>query len=681
MTVTALLKMLSRCKVNDKGSTTVFLCFISGIVLVLILSIVGVLRFRWTKTQIVRSGRLSVCAEFSKYYRPLYDTYRLFYYIDRDEDRMQAGINGYFLGNQENMPGILRLTPSYTEVTKKYYAIDNRAENIVVQMKKAAISGGINNFLEKDDYITNEEEVLEKVEDEINELKENAHTENSVLMLLKIIEGINVSEGKITASEEFVKKLIFNEAAPSVVGIDSDIVWKSVKDNYYDAGKLLNKLAGITKKALEGRKTSFPSKELNEFKDNITMVRNKSERAYEIANDILSTTAKEAGENLICDVGLIKELLAKNIKILDELELFVAHKKPGNKKEWELYMKRLNKVFDIVEAYSVSALRFDYSTLTLSECKDPREELKKNVSGIMDMLIDDETELSSKSVRESDIYVKLMKEEVKKVKETKEYKFDNDFDCFSDFIGNCKENLCGSGNSKTDESEFGDKAGIISYADLYFNSFCMKDDGKPERWALEYEKEYIIAGNVSDRKNLKEVIYKLLTGRTGMSFAAIVSDSNCRNKAYITAQQFVGFSGMQSLVKVVQYSIIAAWAYEDACVDVAILLAGKKIPVTKGKNINISYEQMSSFGEELIKQKVAENNCSTGINYDKWLDIMLFAQKKTVTLYRMLDLIQNNIKLNYDNRFSFQNAVYGADAQIGCCEPYDCHADISFKYD
>ena len=90
---------------------------------------------------------------------------------------------------------------------------------------------------------------------------------------------------------------------------------------------------------------------------------------------------------------------------------------------------------------------------------------------------------------------------------------------------------------------------------------------------------------------------------------------------------------------------------------------------------------MCSFGETLVRRKAQENKCETGMDYNKCLALNLLAQKKSVILYRTMDVIQQNIKLSYDKRFSFQDAIYGAEIAFGCCEPYDSHAEISFTYE
>ena len=64
---------------ENRGSTTVFLCLISVVMLTIIVAVTGMLQKSWSVGAVKRETDISVEAEFSKYYRPLFDRYRLFY--------------------------------------------------------------------------------------------------------------------------------------------------------------------------------------------------------------------------------------------------------------------------------------------------------------------------------------------------------------------------------------------------------------------------------------------------------------------------------------------------------------------------------------------------------------------------------------------------------------------------
>ena len=203
--------------------------------------------------------------------------------------------------------------------------------------------------------------------------------------------------------------------------------------------------------------------------------------------------------------------------------------------------------------------------------------------------------------------------------------------------------------------------------------------------ALMYEREYLLAGDISDKENLKKVVEKILLQRTGVSLVYLVSDSNSSGLAYATAAALVGFTGMDALIRCVQYGILAGWAYEEACVDTAYLLAGKKInPVKTASNMNVAYKDLCLFGKEYIENKVNQYSDNTGngsfLGYTEYLQMMLMAKNIDITTCRAMDLIQFNIKKNYSNRFTFLKCIYGAKVCIYCDKPYESAGYTYFAY-
>ncbi|MDE6636510.1 MAG: hypothetical protein K2K09_07910, partial [Lachnospiraceae bacterium] len=218
----------------DRGSVTVFLCLMSGIILMLIVSLISVMRYRWEKTQIVRSLNIAVQAEFGKYYRPLYDCYRMFYYIETNEELLSAGINSYFMKNQNNMPKFLALTLSGADITDKGYALDNNAGNVREQMTEAvkyalgekAFDRAAEKFIKNEDKPDSNDGLLDDVITDIDNIKKDAEIESKVLELLKVVEGVTVSGGDIRCAEHFAKEGVAGKITPDSAGVDSDIIWK-----------------------------------------------------------------------------------------------------------------------------------------------------------------------------------------------------------------------------------------------------------------------------------------------------------------------------------------------------------------------------------------------------------------------------------------------------------------------
>lgn len=677
----------------DRGSVTVFLCLMSGVILMLIVSLISVMRYRWEKTQIVRSANIAIQAEFCKYYRPLYDRYRMFYYIETNEELLSAGINSYFMKNQNNMPKFLALTLSGADITDKKYALDNNAGNVREQMTEAvkyalgekAFDKAAEKFIKNEDKTDSNDELLDDVTTDIENKKKDAEIESKVLELLKVVEGVTVIDGDIRCAEHFVKEGVAGKITPDSAGVDSDIIWKKTHKKYSDIMSLPLKLKNIAHKGYEGKTATFPSGEINEWKGTLSSIRDMTMQAYDIAKEINARISESGRGDIICDTALFETYLGENINILDRAIEFAGAAKPSNKEAWGNYMNMADDVAGCLEKYHIKELRFDYSTLNLNKQKDPRDGAGKKAGGILNLLIDDDKDISKKVIAESDTYYRLMGEE--EYSETGDtYMFDDDVDGLQQFVGDCKgEDL------KTYKKYDISAIGMSLYIDMYFNCFLSDKDKTGEEKTdkekaekenvLDYEREYIVAGKAGDEQNLKKVAGDLLMLRTGISMVSILSDVEKRNMAYITAAAIVGFTGMDAIVRIVQYSIIAAWAYEDACVDVALLLAGKKVPYIKNDStLNVSYTEIPSFGKEFIKNKVLASACKSGMDYEAYINALLLTKKADLKTYRIMDLIQYNIKQNYSKRFSFQDAVYGAEVHISCSKPYEADTTVSYAY-
>ncbi|MCI8307156.1 MAG: hypothetical protein HFH14_03805 [Lachnospiraceae bacterium] len=674
-------------KLSDKGSITVFLCLMSGVMLILIVSLLSVMRLRWEKTQIVRSANIATQAEFGKFYRPLYDSYRMFYYIETNKELLEAGINSYFIKNQRNMPKLLALTLSDTYITDRKYATDNGAENVRKQITEAVkhaigekvFDEAVGQFVNEKEAEKSNDEVLKGAKKEIGDIREDAELETKVLELLKTVEGVSISGGNIRCPVSFVKEGIAGEVTSDNAGVGSDIIWKKTKDKYTDISLLPRELKKLAKKGGSGNSVSLPAAKIKSWREKLSEIRRMTVCARDISKEINQSLGGGYDGKLICNTVIFEKNLDENIRILDSAIAFADLPVPGDREEWGDYMHRADDILTFFDTYHVRDLRFDYSTLSLGGQADPRKGIRRMSGGILKLLLDDEKSVSKKAVSECDIYYGLLDEDEcgkTDAKSSEEYMFDDDTEKLEQFVGECRD----AGFKKSD-GKITDIVAMSMYINMFFGCFLSDEAaGVPDK-ALDYEMEYIIAGKTGDEMNLKKVAEKILMLRTGISMVHILSDPEKRNKAYIAAAAIVGFTGMDALVRIVQYSIIAAWAYEDACVDVGVLLAGKKIPyIKKDASLNVSFSEIPLFGKEFIKKKIAALGCDSGMDYGDYIKMLLLSGKTKLKTCRIMDIIQYNIKQNNSMRFSFQDALYGATVNINCVEPYESGATVSYSY-
>ncbi len=640
-------------KSAKKGSSTVFLALVFTVIMMLFTAVCALLCYKAEKTNIKRNLDIAVESEFGRFYRPLFDDYRLLYYMDSDEDIFDADVLSYFMKNQEETPGILRLKPSGFYTEEKSYAADDKCSNVLEQMTEGIVytlgEDAVNSMYEKIKERLNVSEkndkVLDKASDESSDIAEDAYTEERVIKLLRLVEGVYIDKGRLKCEKLYVKCGAAGEISQASSGIDSPLVWETVKSSKWSITDELKKL----------KDNDVSGVRFKGFLKKIGELYEVTKKAYELASDIDNDISDKLRKSCICDIRGIKEKLYDNMNILKGIL-----ESEGGVKEYE----------QMLGSYHVKDIYFDYSTLSLKKEDNPVKNLKPDAEGIVSFLLDHDEDISSSFIEETGIYEKTAGSGGAKKDASYDFKKTEEI---SGYLDSCKSGAA--------VSDIADTVKLNLYINEYFSDFCGKDNENDKERALAYEKEYIIGGKKSDRDNLGLVANKILLMRTGMSFVYLVSDKEKSNLAYMTAAAIVGFTGMDALVRCTQYIILAGWAYEDACVDVSALLRGKKIPYLKKKeNLNIEYQELLLFDKELVKKKAESIDYRSGVGYSDFLGLFVALKKRDVCLYRCMDVIHYNMKLRHSKLFSFQNAMYRAKVYIACNYPYFQEAETEYCY-
>ena len=184
----------------------------------------------------------------------------------------------------------------------------------------------------------------------------------------------------------------------------------------------------------------------------------------------------------------------------------------------------------------------------------------------------------------------------------------------------------------------------------HYNSFT--DDGQDR--PLDYEAEYIIAGEKSDRENLLETVLKLAAIRSGPNMLYIMTDSEKKDEAYALAATLVGFTGIDAAIRIVQYVIMYLWSYAEGLSDVKILLGGGKVPLKK------TAETWSLTLENLLACKItgtSENQ--NGLDYETYLKFMIFTESDGKKSAYSMDLAELRMEQSGKKGFRFRDYIYG----------------------
>lgn len=179
------------------------------------------------------------------------------------------------------------------------------------------------------------------------------------------------------------------------------------------------------------------------------------------------------------------------------------------------------------------------------------------------------------------------------------------------------------------------------------------------------EVEYVLNGKDNDRENLSQTVLFLLAIREGMNLIYLYSDPAKRNEARSLAAVITGAAGFPPLITVMTFFILGVWALGQGICDVRDLLAGKKVPFLHGKDtFYLSLNGLLSLGETgQLSEKGAD---SRGLDYREYLRILLFKDQSSLYEYRVMDMIQMNVKSSQPD-FLMNRCVYslkmGAEAE------------------
>lgn len=181
---------------------------------------------------------------------------------------------------------------------------------------------------------------------------------------------------------------------------------------------------------------------------------------------------------------------------------------------------------------------------------------------------------------------------------------------------------------------------------------------------LAYEREYLLFGNRADRSNLKDMVLWVAAFRTVFTLPALLLDGERTALATALATSLVGFTGIPILISVVKYAILLLWAVEEALVETAAILAGKRIPLVCAKG-RIPIGELFTMTPDRIKAKAQRlTSVSIGQGYEETLLLFSLLLPVRRQCYYAMDLIQENMRLRFRDSFRIRNVVTGVEFQV-----------------
>lgn len=179
--------------------------------------------------------------------------------------------------------------------------------------------------------------------------------------------------------------------------------------------------------------------------------------------------------------------------------------------------------------------------------------------------------------------------------------------------------------------------------------------------ALDYEWEYILNGESTDRDNLKETVKSLITIREIANMGYLIRDQQKCIEAQELATALMGWSMNPAVISATKWGILAAWAYSESILDVRALLEGRKIAWIKNAEqwttgINQTSEAVDGFA--------MAKDCENGWDYMKYLKFLVSTKKNSAVNYRSMDIIEVNTSAISGKSIQMDHMMTGCESEV-----------------
>lgn len=365
----------------------------------------------------------------------------------------------------------------------------------------------------------------------------------------------------------------------------------------------------------------------------------------------------------------MKETLLMNQTLLDSIQANIDTYITSSESSIASYSNMLRLAKQEINQYSFKNLSIDYTSMQKPMESESFFKRIKEVfeTGVVGLVLEDTSKLSKKEISR-DILPSIIlgiKESSDPVDMTdiiKNSKVDSGQDTFRDATLGFEESTMNSDTLLNLTNDFSETLLFTSYLGEHFSQYNYESLEETSK-VLEYELEYIIMGKQTDAKNMNGVIMKLLLIRSMLNLGTIMFHKETTLKATEIATLFLGFTGIPILVSILKVLLLVILSVVESLVDVSAMLKGKKLPLIKsGDGLQVSIEDLFMLSKSMIIDKANKlQNTSNNLNlgYKEYLYLFLFLEDNKSKNYRAMDLIQENIQLNYDANFYIKNCIQG----------------------
>lgn len=186
-----------------------------------------------------------------------------------------------------------------------------------------------------------------------------------------------------------------------------------------------------------------------------------------------------------------------------------------------------------------------------------------------------------------------------------------------------------------------------------FQYFQPHDSERNEDSFFQNEVEYILYGKWDDESNYHAFLETFQLIRTSLNAAYLYSDPAMRSRT-LTAAELIT-PGPEAAVT--QAILIAGWAAAEAYNDRQLIQAGDPVPIWKtDATWAVTLDNFINNREQGL---IRVNDTGEGWHYDEYLKAILVLKGREEKLARVMDLIQLNLKISYDQEFNLKDHYAG----------------------
>ncbi|MCM1467600.1 MAG: DUF5702 domain-containing protein, partial [Alistipes sp.] len=538
----------------------------------------------------------------------------------------------------------------YDEITgyMRYGQFDNSIMDFVPQMEESAKT-------------KNMEEVTEEL---TKRQKEAGKIDGKILKLLMYVEGVKTTStgvarffGKLSGTDNFVKRICSNGKAKSNVGVEEDLVYQAVSGKYYSVTEKLEDLKGeldwiiyvynypltrgyffdggfrsgaydilsVIQKTQEKIDQSLSlieeiRQDTRTLMGNLSASRGVLDKNRASLSDSVNTAFSqefdelekyETGEaNSLCDLDTLNRQLLDCRNVLTEMEGAVS-----GLAGCYMDIDSIGGVYGMIDdciavcsQYPAGSIQFNYGGLSLGEgmSLDALEKIKNVLTNNqLKLVIDDVGSISTNSSSYKDL---------------------SSMHCGFSMSDNSPD---------TDPQKLYEDFLYNKYIDIHFSNYRSPN----KEGLLQYETEYVLGKKAGDKENLKEVISQLILLRFTMDFSYIICDTEKKNECLAMATALLGFTGVYGIIRLGEYLLLAAWAYGEAVNDVKILMDGGTVSLVK------TSREWKTKLEDIVSKTITGDSGGNenGLDYGEYLQLLLFLENKEKKIFRTMDIMELNM--------------------------------------